>query len=77
MLTILGNRQHRFCDGMSRRGFLRIGSLGLGSLGLGGLSMPRLLRAECALQPAGGQAIEPAIGHHGLPAGRADAARDV
>ena len=43
MLTILGNRQEPFCDGISRRRFLRIGSLGLG-----GLSMASLLRAEAA-----------------------------
>jgi hypothetical protein len=41
VLTIFGNRQRPFCDGISRRSFLRIGSLGLG-----GLSMARLLRAE-------------------------------
>ncbi|MCH8043310.1 MAG: DUF1501 domain-containing protein [Planctomycetes bacterium] len=41
MLTILGDRQTRFCDGLSRRGFLRIGSLGLG-----GLSLARLMQAE-------------------------------
>ena len=40
MLTILG-QQSRFCDGLSRRNFLKIGALGLG-----GLSMPQLLRAE-------------------------------
>jgi len=40
MLTILGKRQ-RFCDGISRRNFLRIGALGLG-----GLALPQLLRAE-------------------------------
>jgi hypothetical protein len=40
MLTILGRRQ-RYCDGVSRRAFLRIGALGLGGLGL-----PQLLRAE-------------------------------
>ncbi|MBI2948336.1 MAG: DUF1501 domain-containing protein [Verrucomicrobia bacterium] len=40
MLTIYGN-QSRFCDGISRRNFLRIGALGLG-----GLSMARLLQAE-------------------------------
>jgi hypothetical protein len=45
MLTILGKpeRTHRFCDGLSRRDFVRIGSLGLG-----GLSLPRLLEAEAA-----------------------------
>ncbi|HAM72173.1 MAG TPA: DUF1501 domain-containing protein [Verrucomicrobiales bacterium] len=40
MLTLLGPRQ-RFCDGLSRRNFLKIGALGLG-----GLSLPQLLRAE-------------------------------
>jgi hypothetical protein len=40
MLTILGPRQ-RFCDGVSRRNFLKIGGLGLG-----GLSLAQLLRAE-------------------------------
>ena len=39
MLAIAGSPQ-RFCDGLSRRTFLRIGALGLG-----GLSMPDLLRA--------------------------------
>lgn len=42
MLTILG-RQSGYCDGISRRSFLRIGSLGLG-----GVSMLQLLRAEQA-----------------------------
>jgi hypothetical protein len=40
MLSILGPA-HRFCDGMSRRTFLR-----LGGLALGGLTLPQLLRAE-------------------------------
>ena len=40
MLTIYGNRT-RFCDGVSRRNFLRIGALGLG-----GLALPQLLQAE-------------------------------
>jgi hypothetical protein len=40
MLTILGKHQP-FCDGVSRRNFLRIGALGLG-----GLALPELLRAE-------------------------------
>jgi hypothetical protein len=46
MLTIHGRADGRFCDGVSRRGFLRIGGLGLSSLGLTGLSLPTLLRAE-------------------------------
>lgn len=40
MLKILGSKQ-RFCDGVSRRNFLKIGALGLG-----GLSLPQLLHAE-------------------------------
>src|ERR1041385_5578082 len=40
MLTILGN-QTRFCDGISRRNFLKIGALGLG-----GLTLPQILQAE-------------------------------
>src|SRR5215204_4338356 len=43
MLTIYGNRTPRFCDGVSRRNFLKIGALGLG-----GLSLPQLLQAESA-----------------------------
>ena len=41
MLTLLGNQHSRFCDGVSRRNFLKIGALGLG-----GLSLPELLKAE-------------------------------
>lgn len=41
MLTIYGNRTPRFCDGVSRRNFLKIGALGLG-----GLALPQLLQAE-------------------------------
>ena len=40
MLTIFGQGS-RFCDGVSRRNFLKIGALGLG-----GLALPQLLRAE-------------------------------
>lgn len=40
MLTIFGSKQ-RFCDGVSRRNFLKVGALGLG-----GLSLPQLLQAE-------------------------------
>jgi hypothetical protein len=49
MLTILGNSGERFCDGMSRRGFLSIGALGLG-----GLALPDLYRAEAATSGAAG-----------------------
>ena len=41
MLTIHGRSQGRFCDGFSRRDFLRIGGLALG-----GLSLPEVLRAR-------------------------------
>jgi len=40
MLTIYG-QESRFCDGISRRNFLKIGTLGLG-----GLALPDLLQAE-------------------------------
>lgn len=40
MLNVLG-AQSRFCDGLSRRNFLRIGGLALG-----GITLPDLLRAE-------------------------------
>ena len=37
MLTIQG-RSNKFCDSISRRGFLRIGGLGLGALTLSGIA---------------------------------------
>ena len=48
MLKILGPK-YRFCDGVSRRGFLQIGGLAMG-----GLSWPEILRAEHAsgVQPS-------------------------
>src|SRR5262245_44190808 len=42
MLTVLGPGA-RYCDGVSRRSFLRVGALGLG-----GLTLPQLMRAEAA-----------------------------
>ncbi|MBI3857218.1 MAG: DUF1501 domain-containing protein, partial [Planctomycetes bacterium] len=42
MLTITGDR-YALCDGLPRRGFLKIGALGFG-----GLMLPDLLRAEAA-----------------------------
>ena len=39
----MGKRAGRFCDGVTRRDFLK-----LGGLALGGLSLPELLRAEAA-----------------------------
>ena len=41
MLTIRGGREGRFCDGLSRRDFLKIGGLALG-----GPSLTELLAAE-------------------------------
>jgi len=41
MLKIFGAARGRFCDGVSRRDFLKIGGLGFG-----GLALPQLLQAE-------------------------------
>jgi hypothetical protein len=41
MLTIAGRAQSSYCDGVTRRDFLRIGALARG-----GLSLPELLQAE-------------------------------
>ncbi len=54
MLTILGNAgSGRFCDGLSRRSFLKIGGLLPVGSALGGLTLPDVLRAESAA--AGGR----------------------
>jgi Protein of unknown function (DUF1501) len=42
MFTIFGQKQ-RFCDGISRRSFLKIGALGIGA---GGLTLADIFRAE-------------------------------
>jgi hypothetical protein len=42
MLSIFG-KSSRFCDGLSRRNFIKIGALGMG-----GLALPQLLQAESA-----------------------------
>ncbi|QJW98221.1 DUF1501 domain-containing protein [Frigoriglobus tundricola] len=42
MLTVFGPHA-RYCDGVSRRSFLKVGALGVG-----GLTLPQLLRAEAA-----------------------------
>src|SRR5262245_43119326 len=47
MLTLPGSCA-RYCDGVSRRSFLKIGSLALG-----GLTLPKLLQAEAAANVAG------------------------
>ena len=41
MLTIAGRTRRGYCDGVTRRDFLKIGSLALG-----GLSLPQLLRLK-------------------------------
>src|SRR5436853_7209968 len=45
MLTVFAKRasSRRYCDGVSRRNFIRIGALGMG-----GLALPQLLKAEAA-----------------------------
>src|SRR4051794_38370805 len=48
MLTLFGPRQ-RYCDGLTRRSFLKIGGLAMGGLGL-----PELLRAEATTRGATG-----------------------
>src|SRR5882762_4984835 len=44
MLTIYGNQKARFCDGLSRRNFLKIGGLAMG-----GLALPQILQAEAQM----------------------------
>jgi hypothetical protein len=56
MLTISGSAD-RFCDGVTRRTFLRIGGLALG-----GLSLPQILRAEATSKRAA-SAIASGLGH--------------
>ncbi len=41
MFTIAGRARSGYCDGVTRRDFLKIGGLALG-----GMSLPQLLRAE-------------------------------
>ena len=43
MFDIPGEKTPQFCDGFSRRNFLRVGALGMG-----GLALPQILRAEAA-----------------------------
>ncbi|HET6882922.1 MAG TPA: DUF1501 domain-containing protein [Pirellulales bacterium] len=45
MLTLLGPKAGGFCDGISRRSFLRVGALGVGA---GALTLADILRAEAA-----------------------------
>jgi len=50
MLTILGKKAN-YCDGVSRRGFLKIGGLAAGAFA-GGIGLPDILRAESS-SPSG------------------------
>ena len=52
MLTIRSDGAGKFCDGHTRRSFLKIG--GIAGLSFGGLSLPDLLRAEAETAAAGG-----------------------
>ncbi|MEC7357494.1 MAG: DUF1501 domain-containing protein [Verrucomicrobiota bacterium] len=47
MLSIYSRNKGKFCDGMSRRGFLRVGGLSLG-----GATLPQILSAENSLDPS-------------------------
>ena len=60
MLTILGEDRGRFCDGLSRRSFLRIGGLAMG-----GLSLGEILRAESASRSTASSLARPSggLGH--------------
>src|SRR6476469_3055554 len=44
MLTIYGGQKSRFCDGLSRRNFLKIGGLAMG-----GMALPQILQAEAQM----------------------------
>lgn len=46
MLTVFGSGA-KYCDGLTRRSFLKIGGLAMG-----GMSLPDILRAEAARRPA-------------------------
>lgn len=50
MLTVLGRKQHGFCDRVTRRDVLRIGALGLGATAF---NLSDLFRAEAATGTAG------------------------
>src|SRR5688572_16030984 len=45
MLTLWGERQQRYCDGVTRRNFLQIGAIGAG------LTLADVLRAKAAQDP--------------------------
>src|SRR5262249_58402146 len=53
MLTIFG-RSERYCDGLSRRSFLRIGALGVGA---GCLTLADVFRAEASTGSSSHKAV--------------------
>ena len=63
MLTIAGRARSEFCDGISRRDFLKIGGLALGGY----------LCRSCSGRGPGGRPAVAQGRHHGLPGGRAAA----
>ncbi len=64
MLTIHSSRGGSFCDGLSRRDFLRIGGLALG-----GASLPQIMRADAAANPTGSKGNHKAVIMIFLPGG--------
>lgn len=61
MLTIKGPRSSGYCDGISRRGFLRIGTFAMGAASL---SLADLFRAEAAVKAgSGGGVTTGRLGH--------------
>jgi hypothetical protein len=76
MLTLIGNKQ-RYCDGISRRSFLRIGGLAMG-----GLSLPGLLQAEESARRSGHKAVimvylSGGLSHHDSFDLKPDAPREI
>src|SRR5262245_49103748 len=53
MLTFFNGGREQFCDGLSRRSFLRVGGLALGSFGGFALSDLLRLQAQGAVTPEG------------------------
>lgn len=49
MLSLLGNRRSRDCDGTTRRDFLKVGTLGIGGMGLPALLAARAQAAQAGL----------------------------
>lgn len=66
MIELVGRAGQRFCDGHSRRNFLRIGGLAMG-----GMTLPQLLRAESLVEtpsgnPSPAPASTPKMSHKGI-----------